>query len=280
MLSRAELRRLLTPRRLRIGVAILIAFSTATAILYIYMNTGGIDPGTVSIVAASAVAAEAVRALRLQLLAGVRGVRGWLRAFTARLAGNAVAAATPTSVGGELVRGYLVLGATVRAAVVGLYDAVSDLWANTVLASLLLPLYRQPLTIALTLAGFTASIAWALALHGLPWLASRLLGSETPTVASMRPSLGLQVASILLGVAGFLVAALGLSKAADVGFVEALSALSYGLLAGLVPTPGGLLAVDVVMTYLAGGRVALAWRLGSLAAVLPGAVEVVRLIRR
>jgi hypothetical protein len=216
------------------------------------------------------VASELVRAVRLALLARLPPTaRGLVRAFTARLASQAVAMVTPSSMGGEVVKGILVRGLGFEAVGVGLVDSLLDLWGNTLLALILLPFSSKPLAYLLAGCGVAVSLLWLLGLSMYPSIVRRVFRYQVPRRLPL--SRGVLAAGLALSMLSFVLTGLGLLTYASAPL--SVMAVAYGMLAGLVPTPGGVLAIDTVIALLASPTAAATWRaayylLGVLGAIV------------
>ncbi len=251
------------------------------AAILMFMGARTVDPVSLLVATLFTVLAEVMRAVRLSIIADC-GLKCTPRAFIARAAGNAIALVTPSALGGEVVKGVVLVGWSSRALIIGLYDSLSDLWSNVTLALVLLPLSFTPITFALTLIGVGASIAWVAVLKiakriRVLKLISTWLGGETGRSAASSLGGWLLGAAILLGILAHVVVGVGLALAKDIAVLKSVSAIVYGLLAGIAPVPGGLVTIDVVIALHANPDAAVLWRLSYLASTLPGLAILFRL---
>ena len=234
------------------------ALGAANALLLAWMGAGWPDPASVALCLAWLLAAELVRSLRLLALAGLPpSPRLVARALAARLASNAVALVTPSSMGGEAAKALVLGGLRPRLLAASLYDSVADLWACTAVAVAALPARPGELAAALAAAGLAASLAWAVGVAAAPALLRRLAGWEPPRLGAREAA-----ASVAAGVASLALAAQGLAPVSE---GDPLPALAYAMLAGLAPTPGGVLAVDAALALQAGPGAAAVWRASAYA---------------
>lgn len=231
-------------------VLLLVALNLAVIAALVLVG-GGYEPYIMAPLLAAILVAELVRAIRLALIAheyfGEHPWRMLPRALLARLLGNTVSTLTPSALGGELVRGLIVLRElTPRAIAVGLVDGLFDLYTNTLLALLLAPLAPWPYAAVPLALGVAATIAWltgfAIASRTRKqWLAKLAETAHKATKRNLRHATPLSITAWLLAATGYTIAA---QQACSTTPETAIASYVYAYLVGIIPLPGGLGAID------------------------------------
>ncbi|MET1101074.1 MAG: hypothetical protein ABWW69_01150 [Pyrodictiaceae archaeon] len=292
----------ITKRRIVVGLVLFLVLAILVYLGLLFI-LGAQAPATpyaslaIASYAASVLAAELVRGLRLTILykwvtssRDPVSLRLYARALLARFSGNIVSALTPSALGGEVIRGLVVsegLRGIPRFIALGLLDGLYDLYANTILAILLIGYVgATPMSIIVLLLGLAASASWLLVslvfsgkwarpsrlVRRLPLVGSKLVRDASKilvkgfTPGVLGPASTLTVVSWLVMAAGML-PVVNLSCSHSIDYPHTLAILLYTYLAGIIPLPAGLGSMDSWLAFTTCPSAALVWRTGVLAAL-------------
>jgi len=244
---------------------------------------------------------ELFRALRLKIVYWrITGVHpSLLRSFLARLAGNIVSSLTPSAIGGEVIRGAVAAGARgieehslTKLVAAGLADGLYDLFTNTLLALVFIPILGASFTTGVPLIlGITASASWILVAKSLSSEKRarilRILGPRAPAIVvegSQAFLIGLdakaRTESTLLSIAAWITTGIGFYFLANsycnntVELLNGIAVLLYTFLMGIIPVPAGLGSMDLWLAVNTCPTTATAWRTALLVQLLLSSILV------
>lgn len=281
-------------------------FYTLFRIDVLYVICVARDSATVFIV--FALLSELVRAIRLSMI--YREIIGfkedWLtlykRSIIARFSSNVVSTITPSAMGGEFVRGLVIASLKKDlipvAVAVGLADGLYDLFTNVCLAALLLPLVKPFYSgLVILLIGAFSSLLWILTLlfvkkrfklhflRKIPFINHpAIVKSGKALVKSF--SKDIFIKSFMTSIFGWILVSIGYYYLVEVtctngrNLLDVATDLIYAFLLGIVPTPAGLVTMDIWLASTTCPEAAILWRTSGLMLVLiMGLVSLPQVVR-